>query len=194
MRRAILFLTALLAGCATVPPPTAPVVDWEDRLALSGGLTDWRMTGRVAVAVAGDGGSAGVDWRQAGANSDVAFTGPLGVGSLRAVLDDQGLLLEDGAGERLRGAAAEAVLYARLGMAVPFDHLRYWLLGTPAPGEPYRAAGTVADGMAGFVQAGWTVGIARLEPVAGASLPMRLAIWRDDARLKLVVSRWDLVP
>ena len=110
MRRAILFLTALLAGCATVQPPAAPAVDWEDRLASAGGLTDWRMTGRVAVAVAGDGGSAGVDWRQAGASSDVALTGPLGVGSLRAVLDDEGLLLDVASGGELHVALDRLVL------------------------------------------------------------------------------------
>jgi outer membrane lipoprotein LolB len=152
------------------------------------------MTGRVAVVVAGDGGSAGVDWRQAGSSADVALTGPLGVGSLRAVLDDQGLTLEDSTGERLRNEAAEAVLQARFGVPVPLGHLRYWLLGAPAPGEPYRAAGPVDDDMTAFTQAGWTVGVSRLEPAADAYLPMRLTVWREDARLKLVISRWDLAP
>jgi outer membrane lipoprotein LolB len=194
MRRALLFLTAVLAGCATVQPTPAPEVDWDARLAAAGSLEGWRMTGRVAVVVGEDGGSAGIDWRQAGATSDVAFTGPLGVGSLRAVLAEDGLMLEDGAGERLQGAPAEALLQARLGLAVPFDHLRYWLLGSPAPGEPYQPVPASSGGLAAFEQAGWTVGIGRLEPSAGLLLPTRVTVSGEDARLKLVVTGWTLSP
>lgn len=195
MRRALLILTALLAGCATVPPAAVPEVDWGARLAATRSLDGWRMTGRVAVVVGEDGGSAGIDWRQAGATSDVALSGPLGVGSLRAVLAEDGLMLEDGRGDRLYGAAAEALLYARLGASVPFDHLRYWLLGSPAPGEPYLPVPAVpGSGLAAFEQAGWTVGIGGLEPSAGLSLPTRLAVSRQDTRLKLVVTDWMLSP
>jgi outer membrane lipoprotein LolB len=194
MRRALLFLTALLAGCATVQPTPVPEVDWDARLAAAGSLAGWRMTGRVAVVVGEDGGSAGIDWRQAGATSDVAFTGPLGVGSLRAVLAEDGLMLEDGRGERLYGAAAEALLYARLGASVPFDHLRYWLLGAPAPGEPYQPVPASPGGLVAFEQAGWTVGIGRLEPSAGLLLPTRVTVSGEDARLKLVVAGWTLSP
>jgi len=194
MRRALLFLTALLAGCATVPPTPVEEVDWDARLAAAQVLEGWRMTGRVAVVVGQDGGSAGIDWRQAGAVSDVALTGPLGVGSLRAVLAQDGLMLEDGSGERLQGPPAEAVLQARLGADVPLDHLRYWLLGSPAPGEPYQPVPAAAEGLVAFQQAGWTVGIGRLEPSGGLALPTRLAISRQETRLKLAVNRWTFAP
>lgn len=194
MRRASLFLTVLLAGCATVPPVTLPAVDWEARLASARSLDDWRMTGRVAVVVGDDGGSAGVDWRQAGSTADVALTGPLGVGSLRAVLEDGELALEDSSGERLEGAAAEAVLQARLGAPIPFGHLRYWLLGAPAPGEPYQPDDPEDAESSAFVQAGWTVSLGRFQPAAGALLPTRLTVSRLDTRLKLAVSRWELAP
>ena len=194
MRRALLFLTALLAGCATVQPIPVPQVDWDARLAAAQALAGWRMTGRVAVVVGEDGGSAGIDWRQAGATSDVALTGPLGVGSLRAVLAGDGLVLEDGAGERLQGPPAEALLRARLGAAVPFGHLRYWLLGSPAPGEPYTPVPATGDGLVAFEQAGWTVGIGRLEPSAGVLLPTRMTVSAEGTRLKLVVTGWTLSP
>jgi len=194
VRSALLFLTALLAGCATVaPPPAAPAPDWDARMASAQSLGDWRMTGRVAVAVGEAGGSAGVDWRQTGAASAVTLTGPLGVGGLRAVLDEGGLTLEDGRGEQLHGEAAEAALHARLGAAVPVDHLRYWLLGAPAPGEPYQSAAP-AETATAFQQSGWTIGVGRFEPAGDWLLPTRLTVSRPDARLKLVVTRWELQP
>jgi outer membrane lipoprotein LolB len=193
MRRALVLMTALLAGCATVPPPAMPPPDWEARRAVAEGLANWRMTGRVAVAVGEEGGSAGVDWRQLGPVSEVSLTGPLGVGGLRAMLDPRGLTLEDGRGEQFHGEMAEALLHARLGAPVPFGHLRYWLLGAPAPGEPFQPVSQPGDAPA-FSQSGWTVGIDRLEPASGHELPMRISVSRPDARLKLVVTRWDLEP
>ena len=171
----------------------APELDWAARQAGAESLRDWRMTGRVAIVVGDEGGSAGVEWRQTGDTSDVALTGPLGVGALRALLDGAGLTLEDGRGERFQGLAAEDALQARLGGPVPLEHLRYWLLGAPAPGEPFEPA-LPGSAAATFRQSGWTVGIDRLEPTADRVLPMRLTVTRQDTRLKLVVTRWDLLP
>ena len=193
MRRLLFLVTVLLTGCATVPPPARPGLDWQARLADAEALGEWRMTGRVAVVVGEDGGSAAVDWHQAAGVSDVALTGPLGVGSLRAVFDGGGLLLEDGHGDRLRDAEAEAVLYARLGAPVPFDHLRYWLLGAPAPGERFQPS-PQASAEAGFEQSGWAVAFSRFEPVEERLLPARLTVSREGTRVKLVVTRWDLQP
>lgn len=193
MRRATLLLTACLAGCATVQPPVAPELDWAARQAGVESLRDWRMTGRVAIVVGDEGGSAGVEWRQAGDTSDVALTGPLGVGGMRALLDGTGLTLEDGRGERFHGPAAEGALQARLGGPVPLEYLRYWLLGAPAPGEPFEPA-LPGGAAASFRQSGWTVGIDRMEPAADRVLPTRLTVTRQDTRLKLVVTRWDLPP
>ena len=77
MRRAALILMLAMAGCAGTPRAPEPV-DWSQRKAELLSLQAWRMTGRVAVSVDGEGASASIDWRQAGATSDLALSGPLG--------------------------------------------------------------------------------------------------------------------
>jgi len=179
-----------LAGCASVPP--APVqADWTARRAQLAGLDDWRMTGRVAVIVDDRGASASIDWRQRGAASDVAVSGPLGVGALRVELDgQQGLRMEDSRGAHLEGQAARDLLAQKLGTEVPLRSLRYWLLGIPAPGQPVRLA--EADG--GFVQDGWSVGIGALQADGALQLPVRLTLERDGVRLKVAADHWEVPP
>jgi outer membrane lipoprotein LolB len=191
MRRALLILMVAVAGCATLPPAPPPG-DWAARQAELLSLDAWRMTGRVAVSVDGEGASAGIDWRQAGATTDLAVSGPLGVGTLRAVLDASGLLLEDAGGARVTGEDAERLLRERLGAELPLHSLRYWLLGTPAPGMPFDATTAPGGRPDSFRQAGWQVEITRFGATSGGELPTRLTLLRDGARLRLAISRWEL--
>lgn len=112
MRRAAFILILAMAGCASAPRLPEPV-DWSQRKAQLLSLQAWRMTGRVAVSVDGEGASASIDWRQTGTTSDLALSGPLGVGALRAILDPSGLSLEDGSGNSVRGDDAARVLTER---------------------------------------------------------------------------------
>lgn len=193
MRRFLLIVTLAMAGCATLAPPPGPV-DWDQRRQDLLGLDQWRMTGRVAVAVDGEGASASIDWRQSGDTADLVVSGPLGVGALRAVLDGSGLLLEDSSGARVVGADAERLLADRLGTDIPIRSLRYWMLGIPAPGQPYAETRSPDGRPASLQQSGWQVQFGRFGPVPGGELPDRLSLVRDGARLKLAVARWDLEP
>lgn len=193
MRRFLLIVTLAMAGCATLAPPPGPV-DWDQRRQELLGLDQWRMTGRVAVAVDGEGASASIDWRQSGDTADLVVSGPLGVGALRAVLDGSGLLLEDSSGARVVGADAERLLADRLGTDIPIRSLRYWMLGIPAPGQPYAETRSPDGRPASLQQSGWQVQFGRFGPVPGGELPDRLSLVRDGARLKLAVARWDLEP
>lgn len=193
MRRlTVLMLALLAAGCATLPTPPAPQVDWPARQAELLALDGWRLTGRVAVNVDGEGGSASLDWRQSGATSDLSLSGPLGAGSLRAVLDAAGLRLEDGSGSRLAGEEAEQALSGRFGVTLPLQALRYWLLGVPAPGMPSSTVPGPDGRPLQFEQAGWQVEPARFQLTEAGELPTRLSATQGPARLKLAVSRWEL--
>jgi outer membrane lipoprotein LolB len=193
MRRAIFVLTLALAGCAGAPRLPEPV-DWPMREAQLQSLQAWRMSGRVAVSVDGEGASASLDWRQSGEISTLALNGPFGVGGLHAVLSPAGLSLEDGSGTRLAGEDATRVLAQKLGTDLPLVALRYWLLGVPAPGLPAEAFPGPDGRPASFTQAGWRVGIDAYMELADGGLPRRLTAVRDGARVRLAVSRWEIGP
>lgn len=194
MRPAVCMAIALaLAGCATAPR-SPESVDWAARQSALEAVPNWRMTGRVAVAVDGQGASGSLDWRQAGGTSELAISGPFGAGALRVTLGPQGMRLEDAAGTWVEGAEAERLLADRLGTAVPVASLRYWVLGVPAPGQPFAGAAGGAAVPGAFEQSGWQVSVERWHTVAGLLLPARLTAGLAGARIKLAVSRWDLAP
>lgn len=190
MRAVALVAMLALAGCASVP--RAPLqADWTARRTQLESLDAWRLTGRVAVIVDDRGASASIDWRQRGAASDVAVSGPLGVGALRAEFGgQQGLQIQDSRGAHLEGPAAEELLAQKLGTEVPLRSLRYWLLGIPAPGQPVR----LAEEGGGFVQDGWSVGIGALQADGPLQLPLRLTLERDGVRLKVAADHWEVPP
>lgn len=182
-----------LAGCAAAPrQPDA--VDWAARRSALQAMSDWRMTGRVAVAVGGDGASGSLEWHEAGGVSDLRISGPFGAGAMRVTLGPQGMRLEDSEGAWVEGAQAERLLAERLGTEVPLTSLRYWVLGTPAPGLPFTATAGGHGVPPAFEQAGWQVSVDRWYLVSGSLLPARLTAELAGARIKLAVNRWDLAP
>ena len=195
---AVLVLALALAGCKTAPAP-APMIGpgadapWPDQVAALEKLDHYTLAGRVAVAAADQGFSGSLRYAQQAARSDLAIDGPLGMGGLRAVLDGSAVNITTARGENFDGNAAREELERRLGFALPLEHLRWWLLGIPVPGEtlaqPPQADLTAQT--AGFDQLGWRVTVNSRAPAMGFSLPQRLTIEREGARLKLIVDRWQ---
>jgi len=197
LSRAALALILLLAGCATTrPPPT--LLPAQEQEALLQSLPGFSMDGRAAVKVGDEGPPAfSVDWRQQGDETRLRLSGTFGGGL--AVTWRPGLLrLTGGRGEQYENAEAEAVLMRELGFVPPFEALRYWMLGLPAPGEPPAGeAAPSAEGRRGAIaQQGWHISYDRWMNVgAGAGavqLPRRLTATRDDLRLRVTVEEWKL--
>jgi len=184
---------ALVAGCRSVPPRAVigPGADapWPEQRAALDKLDRYGLQGRVAVAANGQGFSAGLRYQQLPKGSNLALDGPLGIGGLRVVLEGEELEIATSRGEKLDGDLARAELERRLGFALPLAELRWWLLGVPAPGEVTVDAGDGGE-IRGFTQGGWHVAVNTRVPGLGFSLPQRLTVDREGARLKLVVERW----
>ncbi len=193
MRGLTLAAVLLLAGCASQPRLLSGE-EWSARQVQLLALGAWQVTGRVAVAVDGRGASASLDWRQAGSTSDVRLRGPLGSGALRIVINGDELVLEDGRGGRLAGEEAHQYLLEQIGADLPFEALRFWLLGVPSPGEPSVELFDGDGWLASFQQAGWQVDIPRYQWVGDGALPARLAASDGEVRVKLAVGEWKLGP
>ena len=94
----------------------------------------------------------------------------------------------------VEGAQATQLLADRLGTDVPLAALRYWVLGTPAPGLPFNETAGANGLPRVFEQAGWQVSVDRWQAVSGNWLPVRMTAEQGEARIKLAVSRWNLAP
>ena len=168
--------------------PTPAPAPWDQRLADLQRANAWQLDGRAAVAVGTQGWQASLNWRQHGAATELHLAGPLGVGALVLKATPEGL--------SLNGAppsdAVLAQLQDKLGFELPFDDLRYWLLGIPDPGTAFAMARNAQDRAQQLTQAGWTVDYDRYLPVNGDLLPARVVLSREGVRVRIAVDHWAM--
>jgi outer membrane lipoprotein LolB len=190
MRRAAMILLSSSALCACVttrqaPPPLA--AGWEQRADYLQKSASWQLDGRAAVAVGTQGWQATLNWRQRSDSAEVHLSGPFGVGALVLKLTPDGL--------SLNGAPpSDAVLtqlQERLGVDLPFDHLRFWLLGVPDPGAAFELTRNGQDRALQLTQGGWSIDYDRYMPVDADVLPAHLVLNREGVRVRIAVDRWE---
>jgi outer membrane lipoprotein LolB len=182
----------LAAGCATTPRPSGPgtaiPADLKD-------LDRWQARGRLGISGSESGGSGSFDWRQRGDVSDVEIRGPVGIGGVHLEMRGGGgtpdLTLQTSDGRKLESDAAWSELQARLGTDVPAGKLRYWMLGLAAPGE-HRWHEENENGIVTLEQDGWRIDYQRYTEEPGARVPMRITATSGDARVRIIVDRWQL--
>lgn len=206
---ALLAVALALGACATLPSPApAPnsaaaidtAADWPARRAALLARTDFALRGRVAVAAAGEGFSASLRWSQHGPVGQMQLNGPLGVGALRVDFDHDELRVTDARGDELSGAAARAELERRLGFTLPLAELAYWVRGVGAPAAPgsvvpgsvaVETLDAAAARLAALDQAGWRVDYSAYAPSLLGVLPRKLALRRDEVRIRLAIEAWE---
>lgn len=186
---ALICALSLLAGCASAPPRgPGTAVDLA-------ALEQWQARGRIGVSSAAGGGSGSFDWRQRKDAADVQIRGPIGIGSVKLKVHGEGpqpeIELQTGDGVKLEAEAAWAELETRLGASLPAGHMRYWLLGLPAPG-PHQWLEPREDGSTTLEQQGWRIDYQRYSDESGTKLPTRLRASSGDARVRIIIDRWQL--
>jgi len=194
IRRAAACVILLLgAGCASLPPAGDPG-GWPARRLELQSLPSWTLDGRVAVATRSEGFSGGLAWRQHGAQAEIELRGPLGGTALAIRVDGATFSVTDGSGESVAGDAARELVANEIGAALPVLELRYWLVGVPAPGLPYRETIGIDGRLAGLAQAGWQMRYQRYDVVGEMVLPARMEMESGDVRLRVAVANWRLAP
>lgn len=191
---ALAVLLALAAGCTTMVRPSGPANEaaWQERLANLRRLDNWRLEGRIGVVTPHRGGSASLNWREQGGSMALTFSGPFGIGTVKLTGTPEQMLIRNSKGQEWTTDEPDTALERALGWPVPLASLRYWVVGRPAPGVPYRLQLGSRGLVMSLQQQGWTVRYETYSPVHGLLLPTRLAANRSGGRVKLIVSTWRL--
>lgn len=178
-----------LAGCAVAPraPESWATPD-------PGTLRQWTAAGRMAIAAGTDGGSGSFTWTQDDAETRLDLRGPLGTGAVRLVVTPGALSLADGAGQTLDADAARAELRSRLGADLPWDQLRYWMLGLADPGEAAIVQQADSAPWRLIEQSGWRLAYQSFTTVQGVNLPQRFSAERESVRVRVIVDTWTASP
>jgi len=187
---------ALLAGgCATLEPPVQTADRMERRAELQA-LDDWYLDGRVAVAAGDDGFSGGLNWEQRGERAEITLRGPMGGAAILIRVEGVQTVVTDERGVSYGGEDARRFIEDNIGpdSPLPIAEMRYWLVGAPAPGSPYRETTGAGGSLSNLEQSGWTVRYDRYRAVGGLALPERIEMTTEGLRLRVAVSDWRLTP
>ncbi|WP_200179334.1 lipoprotein insertase outer membrane protein LolB [Ectothiorhodospira mobilis] len=185
-----------LVACA-VSPPQPPVADaeraWRDRVAELSGRDEWRLQGRLALAVGEERWNAHMRWDQRDTAYDIRVFGPFGRQAARLQGDKDGVVLHTRGGETHRARDVDGLVYHALGWRLPVSGLRYWVLGIPAPrSEPEDRVLDAAGRASRLRQAGWTVRYQGYDEARRPALPERMTLEYEEIRLRLVMDDWRM--
>jgi len=189
------YATALLTatGCSVFPMKSEKSkLAWEARRDLLAQIDRFTLQARVS-----SGGIFGVKgnlhWKQDGDAFQMRVAGPFGIGA--ASISGRGKQIE------IRTAKGtfttenpEGDLRDRLGWTFPVSHLRYWVLGVPAPGS---GADVEYDGdgrLTSLEQDGWTMEVSEYQDAGTLELPRKFEVANAEVRIKVVVDGWSGLP
>lgn len=192
-------LALILAGCVSQPTraPQVPVdaanarAQDERRAA----LTDWSLSGRIAVSNGKQGGSGRIDWQQTGDRYTVSLGAPVTRQSWRLSGDAGGGRLEGIEGGPREAADVEAMLRETTGWNIPVRAMADWVRGVGADAGRFGEARVVygeGDRPVRLTQAGWTIDYTQWQPdvASGPVLPARLTATQGEAKVRLIVDQW----
>lgn len=159
-------------------------------------LPRFSLNGRVRLNAGEQSVMPSVNWEQQRDVTKVRLSSLLGTGGVQLEYSPARLQLTAGRDVKLVDGDAQAELVRQIGFAPPFESLRYWILGIPAPGPVASTAFDEAGLLQQLEQQGWKITYQRyvtVESAMGAArLPALLIASRDDLQLRLVVDRWRL--
>jgi outer membrane lipoprotein LolB len=191
----------VLAGCVSQPlrTPEVPVDQAQAHAqdARRAAVTDWSLSGRIAVSNGKQGGSGRIDWQQSGDRYSVSLSAPVTRQSWRLSGDDTGGRLDGIEGGPREGADVEALLRETTGWNIPVRALADWVRGVGADPARFGEARIVygeGNRPVRLTQAGWTIDYAQWQPEAAAAagpvLPARLTATQGAAKVRLIVDEW----
>jgi outer membrane lipoprotein LolB len=179
----LLMLALLNAACVTQPQR----IGGNGTAHQTGELRSWVATGKIGVSGIEQSGSGGFTWTQRDQLAQVQVRGPVGIGALQITLSDTQMHLQASDGREYNAEQVLTELQTRLGVAVPVNQLRYWLLGIPGPGTfQWSDADTVLE------QDGWRVVYGEWLQRGELRLPAKLTLTREQLRIVMVVQSWRL--
>lgn len=187
-------LMLLLGGCSSLPQPR-PVPDrqlaWEEHQYRIAGLHDWSISGRLAIQSGHEGWHVTLNWRQQRQDYSILLVAPLGQGSLKLDGNAESVTLRTDEGQTVVDNDPAQLLEREFGWRVPVRSLRYWVLGVPAPG-PREEQIDEFGRLSHLQQDGWAIRFLDYAPQQGVELPGRVFVSNHRARVKLVISNWEL--
>ena len=178
-------LVLLLSACFSVPIEPEGRYQIQTRESLYK-LERWSFEGRVAITGKKDAWQANINWAHAANDEKIKLAGPLGQGATLIQLTGDSVTIDRGDNKPLTSTQPELFINQQLGLFVPVQSLRYWVVGVPEPSIRYNLTPT------GFTQAGWLIDYRQTQSVNGRAMPYKITVSNEQLKLKLIIDQWVL--
>lgn len=149
-------------------------------------LQHWAFEGRIAITSKNDGWNANINWDHSSSEDLIKLSGPLGQGGALIQVNANGVTIDQGGGDIKSSTDVENFINQQVGLSVPVNSLRYWVVGLP---DKSQIASAIEKG---FEQAGWKNQYKAMQPVGNYVLPRNMTVTNDTVKLKLFIDQWIL--
>ena len=178
-------LVLLLSACSSVPIEPEGRYQIQTRESLYK-LERWSFEGRVAITGKKDAWQANINWAHAANDEKIKLAGPLGQGATLIQLTGDSVTIDRGDNKPLTSTQPELFINQQLGLFVPVQSLRYWVVGVPEPSSRYNVTAT------GFPQSGWLIDYKQTQKIDGRAMPYKITVSTEHLKLKLIIDQWVL--
>jgi len=188
VRLFVVWLLALLGGCAAHQPPANIAVRPENLSTAA-----FAINGRISIDHQDKRHSAGLRWTHRGDTDEILLFAPLGQTVARVYRDAYQATLDQG-GEHFQAKNAETLMDTVLGWHMPLSGLHLWVLALPDRNDPVEIERDATGRISVLRESGWEVRYLRYADSTAESLPSRLKLKNDDLHLQLLIDEWDWNP
>lgn len=182
-------MLALLAGCTTLRPVSAPLTAPTPPLAQAF-IPSFEINGRLSVRHDKEGFSGNLRWRHVFGEDEFVVQTPLGQGVARVTQNAQGASLQTADGQVLYARDAESLTLQALGFRLPLAGLPRWVQAQAVSDAAllrHNDDGTVG----GLSEQGWEIEYLSYQSVQDATLPSRLSMQNPELKLRLIIDDWQ---
>lgn len=173
-------------------PDSANSAAYQARTAALSVSSEWGMAGKISLDDGDQGGSGRLQWDVKPGRSEIDFHGAMGRGAWHLQIGPEGALLKMADGTQQAAAGVSELIQEHIGWPVPLEALQWWVRGLAAPGKVENEQVGPDGLLVSLRQFGWMVDFTRYDSVGIVELPVRLNATRDNYRVKLAVSRWQM--
>ncbi|MDG9669563.1 lipoprotein insertase outer membrane protein LolB [Hahella sp. CR1] len=192
---ALLTTLVALSGCQLTPPKETTLNapgDWSQRKSSLLAFDHWRLQGKLSVRRGDRLDSALInEWNQQGDHFAIHVSSSLlGLGATQIEGSPKGIRLSQPDNEPLFSEHPQQLLERALGWSIPIESLPYWVRGVPDANEANKLTFSVDGELVSIEQNGWLIEYGRFTQVGDLSLPEKITLTSDDARVKLAITEW----
>lgn len=178
---------ALLAGCATEPPPLKIIPPRAERESMS----RFMFTSRISVKQGQKVQNARMAWTHAKTSDSVGFSTSMGITLAELQRDEKGARWLAADGEKYEARSADMLMAKITSEPVPLETLALWVLGRTSS----MASNVKKDELGRLMNAednGWYVSIDAYETELPNALPSLVTVSHGVVQVKIFIEDWDV--